>query len=294
MDVICSKCNGAGWYQYDDNHSKPCEVCCTHDKGWFLLKDYYGVNNGKYSCVRGCGKVIDEDEKASFEAQGCIQTYTGVMFDPLKPNADKVYLLDIGHALSQTVRYGGHAIRHYSVAEHCVHVCRTVRKKGGNAWEQLDAILHDAPEAYIQDLVRPVKKRLHGYFAIEDLIMTVIYNKYYVRKYTGFSDLVHEVDYGMLADEAAQNMATPEIKWSDLGKPNGVKLRYWGVTRAKFEYLSELISLLMKCGVISHRNLECGESLDALFARPAHKMRLIDRVIVNYLTWRERLRLWFN
>jgi hypothetical protein len=43
---------------YDNNHGKPCEVCCLHDKGWWLLKEHYGKDNGKWCCKAGCGFTV--------------------------------------------------------------------------------------------------------------------------------------------------------------------------------------------------------------------------------------------
>lgn len=67
MKPICFRCYGKGWYAYDHNHGKPCEVCCAHDKGWWKLEEHYGENNGKWACLAGCGEVrtiffLDLDE----------------------------------------------------------------------------------------------------------------------------------------------------------------------------------------------------------------------------------------
>jgi len=59
VKMTCPTCNGVGYYMYDENHGKPCEGCCPHDKGWWLLEEHYGGNNGKYCCKRGCGHVIE-------------------------------------------------------------------------------------------------------------------------------------------------------------------------------------------------------------------------------------------
>ena len=53
----CVKCGGRGWYNYDENHGKPCEICCKHDKGWWELQEHYGADNGKWACRAGCGKL---------------------------------------------------------------------------------------------------------------------------------------------------------------------------------------------------------------------------------------------
>ena len=59
--MTCLKCNGKGWYQYDDMHSQPCEVCCPHTGGSWLLKEHYGKNNGKWCCKMGCGHTKDKE-----------------------------------------------------------------------------------------------------------------------------------------------------------------------------------------------------------------------------------------
>jgi hypothetical protein len=53
----CEKCNGTGRYMYDENHIKPCEVCCTHPDGWWKLESH-GEDNGKYACKKGCGTLV--------------------------------------------------------------------------------------------------------------------------------------------------------------------------------------------------------------------------------------------
>jgi hypothetical protein len=59
--MVCAKCNGTGWYQYDHNHSKVCEVCCKHDKGFWELEEHYGEDNGKLCCLNGCGFTKDKE-----------------------------------------------------------------------------------------------------------------------------------------------------------------------------------------------------------------------------------------
>ena len=58
--TTCPKCAGTGWYHYSHNHSKPCEVCCQHDKGYWQLHEHYGDKNGKWACLAGCGNVRNE------------------------------------------------------------------------------------------------------------------------------------------------------------------------------------------------------------------------------------------
>jgi hypothetical protein len=55
--MACRKCGGAGWYSYDHNHSKPCDECCLHNQGVWLLLEYYGAKNWHWCCKAGCGKT---------------------------------------------------------------------------------------------------------------------------------------------------------------------------------------------------------------------------------------------
>jgi hypothetical protein len=81
-----------------------------------------------------------------------LQTYTGKAVNPLALEADAIDILDIAHALSHLCRFNGHCRQFYSVAEHSVRMSRIVPRESG-MW----GLLHDAAEAYLVDLPRPVK-----------------------------------------------------------------------------------------------------------------------------------------
>lgn len=56
----CPKCQGRGSYMYDENHWKPCEVCCHHDHGWWELTEHFEgyVEGGDNRCCKaGCGAM---------------------------------------------------------------------------------------------------------------------------------------------------------------------------------------------------------------------------------------------
>jgi uncharacterized protein len=82
-----------------------------------------------------------------------IQTYTGKQFWPLSPLPEDIVIEDIAHALSMQCRFGGHVRTFYSVAQHSVHVSLLVEPQYA-----LWGLLHDAAEAYLVDLPRPIKK----------------------------------------------------------------------------------------------------------------------------------------
>lgn len=108
----------------------------------------------------------------------CIKTYTGVMFDPLHPELELVDILDIAHALSMLCRANGHFRSFYSVGQHCINCAREAKARGYSMRVQLACLLHDASEAYLSDVTRPVKRELPKYLEIEEPLQEAIWQKY--------------------------------------------------------------------------------------------------------------------
>lgn len=62
----CKKCDGTGRYAYDKNHTKICEDCCKHEKGWWELTEVYGgyiEGSDNRCCVNGCGAMYRDVHK---------------------------------------------------------------------------------------------------------------------------------------------------------------------------------------------------------------------------------------
>lgn len=129
------------------------------------------------------------------EAQ-CIRTFTGNYFNVFEPNPDLICIEDIAHALSQMPRFGGHLPHFYSVAQHSLAVMEYVQPK-----LKLPALLHDASEAYLMDLPRPIKKNMDYYSKIESRLMAVIALKF------GFVWPLHE-------DIKAADEAALQVEWN--------------------------------------------------------------------------------
>jgi uncharacterized protein len=89
--------------------------------------------------------------------ENAILTYTNTLFYPLAPRPDEVKVEDIAHALSQMCRANGHFKTFYSVAQHSINCAQEARARGLSNRIQLACLLHDASEAYISDITRPVE-----------------------------------------------------------------------------------------------------------------------------------------
>lgn len=109
-----------------------------------------------------------------------ILTYTGRKFYPLAPRIDDIHIDDIAHALSNMCRFTGHIRQFYSVAQHSVHVATLVYARTNEKRIALKALLHDASEAYLCDIARPVKHapEFEFYRESEKQLQYLIYEKF--------------------------------------------------------------------------------------------------------------------
>jgi len=106
---------------------------------------------------------------------GRISTYSGKWFYPLDPKPEDIDPIDICHALSNQCRFTGHTRSFYSVAEHSCRV-HDILSPENRKW----GLLHDATEAYLVDLPRPLKamEELNIFSEVEDKIMKAICEKF--------------------------------------------------------------------------------------------------------------------
>lgn len=86
-----------------------------------------------------------------------IRTFTGGRFYPTAPRRCDFNIIDIAHSLSNQCRFNGHTLKFYSVAEHSLILAEIMDTEGFNKETQQWALMHDAAEAYIGDIVRPLK-----------------------------------------------------------------------------------------------------------------------------------------
>ncbi|MDA8382820.1 MAG: phosphohydrolase [Betaproteobacteria bacterium] len=98
-----------------------------------------------------------------------VSTYLGNRFYPTEPRIDRVAIEDIAHGLAFQCRFNGQTCQFYSVAQHSLIVASLVPPE-----LKLAALLHDAAEAYLGDMVKPLKNILPSFALIEDQVTQII------------------------------------------------------------------------------------------------------------------------
>lgn len=133
-----------------------------------------------------------------------ILTYTGKRVNFPVPDPSSICIEDIAHHLSQIIRYTGASLVPYTVAQHSVYVSEIVSPEFA-----LTGLLHDAPEAYLGDVNKPLKSLLPDYKRIENAFWTVISEKYGLPQ--KMPKEVHEADVQAFLAEWETIMPKPQF-----------------------------------------------------------------------------------
>src|SRR5471032_2608075 len=138
-----------------------------------------------------------------------VSTYSGNRFYPLHPHIDKVAIEDIAHGLAYQCRFNGQTQAFYSIAQHSLIVAGLVPPR-----LKLAALLHDAAEAYLGDMVKPLKVLLPEFAALEDKVSAIIAATYGL----DFSDYapIKRADLIALATEKRDLMPHSVERWAYL------------------------------------------------------------------------------
>ena len=131
-----------------------------------------------------------------------LTSWSGVDINITSPQASDIHIKDIAHSLSMICRYNGTTRYHYSVAQHSLAVANVAQKMGYPPEQVLYALLHDATEAYICDIPRPLKSLLSEYRKIEQSLNQVIMDKFGISGVD--TTTVDVIDYNIVYDEALE------------------------------------------------------------------------------------------
>lgn len=134
-----------------------------------------------------------------------IRLRSGAWFDLLDPASSDFTIEDIAHGLAHTCRYAGQADGFYSVAEHSILVSEVAQG------HEYAALLHDAAEAFIGDVTRPLKQLLPEYKRLEKSIEEAIFSRFEVGE---VHPDVKKADLEVLAAEQAQLMPEGTDAWA--------------------------------------------------------------------------------
>lgn len=153
-------------------------------------------------------------------AENSIRTNSGNYFNYLDLENNTIKIEDIAASLSKIPRWLGHTNTFYSVAQHCCWCHDNIN----NPELKLDALLHDATEAYLSDIPSPLKKLLPDYQKIENRLHKVI-AEFYGTHYPLHPE-IKKVDLRAL-----------EVEWDNIKISNNPHVDYWSPETAEQEFL---------------------------------------------------------
>lgn len=192
-----------------------------------------------------------------YKARGdWMETYTGRQFWPLNPMAADVDIEDIAHSLSNICRFNGHVREFYSVAQHCVQCAALLKTWGASLKIQAAGLLHDASEAYLCDVIRPVKRNLPSYGEYEFAVLVEVGWRFQLSIEQLSDPLIQKADDVMLMTEADQLLPSRGATWSyrPCEPLSDWVIDPWTPRRAKAEFLklAEVLCLINSDSGVRH------------------------------------------
>jgi uncharacterized protein len=168
-----------------------------------------------------------------------IKVAAGHYVDLVHPDPDSIEIKSIASALSKVCRFGGHCPHFYSVAEHCIHATALACSEGYTGDALLAVFLHDAAEAYIGDMVKPLKVTMPQYGEAEHRIEAAIQAAFGV-DFSKWMDVIKRFDRAMLKAEKVTMWPEDTEKWAGFSEIEDrvVKFEFWEPSQAEMQFLA--------------------------------------------------------
>lgn len=176
-----------------------------------------------------------------------IKVAAGHYVDLANPHPMSIDLPTIASALSKLCRFGCHCPTFYSVAEHCVHATR-LAAADNLCREGLRAVLlHDAAEAYVGDVVKPLKVMLPDYAKVEARMEAAVSERFGV-DFKRWSTEIKRYDRMMLKAEKIALWPEDTEEWTGFAEIEDceVELGLWSPHDAEWKFLfnAEVLGLI--------------------------------------------------
>ncbi len=152
-----------------------------------------------------------------------LQTYTGKLVSVQKPDPKDLDPLDMIHAISLSCRFNGHCSRLYTVGEHTLNGDFIIRKLAGDfAPLRKSWFIHDLTEAYVGDVIRPVKRHLPEFKDIEKVFHKALCEKFGLQGVFN-EEGVHQIDNYVVMWEK-EYLLPKEVYWPGMPDISWLKL----------------------------------------------------------------------
>jgi hypothetical protein len=168
-----------------------------------------------------------------------IKVSAGHYVDLANPVPESIEIKTISSALSKICRFGGHCPRFYSVAEHCIHATALACSEGYSGDALVAVFLHDAAEAYIGDMVKPLKVMIPQYCEFEQRMEAAIQAAFGV-DFSLWTDVIKRFDRAMLKAEKIAMWPEDREKWFGFSEieDSVVKFQFWEYGEAEMQFLA--------------------------------------------------------